>query len=945
MTGDYALHAPIASAFACTMPASPPPTLFLKVDDSSTLSMSSISTLPMHLLPGHVVAGASFPLPPCDGHSRTYSHRAVSRLRFHFHSRCRLRSRFLETPRASRTCVSSFRTLRVFAASGPPRSALSCSQNGLMGACCGKSSSSSVAGLVGEGEEPVLQEVEVPSSPSTFSEPPEHSLTLPGDSKVETDTVASVPLIVDTADTCGAEEDLKYGDNSDELPSDLLPDLPERVWRQRGRVSGETLLRDLTTGVCQRRQSARFERPDEYEVLCQVLRTHPLFAFCRHDASMLQEIVDTFERHETQNGEMIVSPGDNCAFHVVVKGKAAADVGSCDALSVQENRPQEWGAGDYFGSEGLLYVLNPGDEGAAVRAASPPDASSSTTVTWALNRTLYQEVMRTFHDDAHSKLMAYLSQSPLFQHLPRARLLQLCERVERVTWDTSDRLLQRGEVPTDLFLLISGSVALMHVQRGRGDSTGMTHVRSTLLSAGDCVGDAELLLHCTTDEDDGGAAPKKLTAKPSCCTYAVKEPVQAIRIPIEDLLAALSWNDLQHMRKCSRSVRELELWKRQAQMQGVPFALVEWCFLRTTFDDGSGSDEDVPLLQGGVSDAASPLSELSDDSLQDVFVKGADATAFFLEQIFSRQTYRRADGRERGLSMATFTPRQRHPVGTVLFHVEYAAGGNSMTYENGALPPRDDGNDAAISRDTSAAVGFPRSPACLYAVFSGEITVVNSDTDEVIYSVSHGNTIGEDALLPPLQCCSATIPLRTHAVVSSPEGCEVFELNRRAFKEFLQRPYCEAFIHFCNVLCLFPFAECLPENYWRFLFHCTSEREAVSSDLISFRGEECKVVSLILDGRINAYVRSSAADSEGKSEENKKDMSVASFTAGDVVGGWEVMTKRPSNVAYVCVSRARLLCVPANSFAGLFRPAMPYLHSMWSEERYQRVMVVASPES
>ncbi|CAC9517766.1 hypothetical protein, unknown function [Leishmania infantum JPCM5] len=821
-----------------------------------------------------------------------------------------------------------------------------------MGACCCKNPTSSVAMVAGEGVESIPQGGEgsggAPTS-STFSGPSACPLTLPGHSEGETATVASMPLALDSADKIGAEGHFERGDGSDELSSDTWPSLHARVWRRRGGVSGETPSRALTAAMWQWRQPP-WESPEEWQVLRRVLCGHPLFAACRDDASMLRDVMEVFERQETQPGEVIASPGDSCAFHVVVKGQAVADVGDGDAVIAQaKNKRQEWAVGDYFGSEGLLYVLNPDDEGAAVCAAGHPDASSP-TATWRLNRMLYQMLMRTFYDDAHLQLMKYLFQSPLFQHLSRAQIRHLCEKAEMVTWDTSARLLQRGEVPTSLFLLISGTVALMHVQRGGGGHAGVPRVQSIVLGAGDCVGDAELLLlHRAADEEDVTTASKRLIAMHSLCTYAVQKPVQAIRIPIEDLLAVLSGHDLQHMRERSRSVRELELWQRQAQMPGGLRSLVDECLVlnisNPNSDSDSDSDEDSLVLQGGPGVAASPLSRrLSDDASQDVFVKGADATAFFLEQMFSRQTYRRADGRERGLSMATFAPRQRYLVGTVLFHVEYAASGNGMMRASGGLPPSDDGKGAASTAGSSAAAGSRKSHGCLYAVFSGEVTVVNSDTGEAIYSVSRGNTLGEEALLAPLRCCSATNPLRTHAVVSSSDGCEVFELSRRAFKEFLQRPYCEALRDFCSVFCVFPFAWCFPQHYWHFLFNCTTEREAVGGDLIGVRGADCKCVSLILDGRLDAYARSSAADSGGKEQDHDEETSVASFAAGDIVGGWEVMEGRPCNVAYVCVCRTRMLCVPAESFAGLFRPAMPYLRLMWSERRYKRVMVVSATE-
>ncbi|CAM42485.2 hypothetical protein, unknown function [Leishmania braziliensis MHOM/BR/75/M2904] len=837
------------------------------------------------------------------------------------------------------------------ATSGAQRSTRPCHLSVWMGVCCGKDSTAPVpeegvkvtppGGRAGA-DAPALNAL---PDPSTSPRTP------PGPSEGDTATVASVLSTFDNTGKVGAEWRLERGDGSDELGRGTWSSSHVRVWRRRGGVSGETLLRDLTSTMWWWRSppynasdehDSEGASSDEWVLLRQVLCTHPLFAICRHDAWILHEIMDAFERHETQPGEVIVSPGDTCAFHVVVMGKALADVDDYGAMTVQEKgQRQEWTAGDYFGSEGLLYILHPGYEGAAVRAEGTPDASLP-TVTWRLSRVLYQQFMRTFHDPAHLQIIKYLSQSPLLQHLSRAQIRHLCEKAEVVTREISARVLQVGVVPTDLFLLISGTVTLEHEPRHGGGNPDVAHLPTAVFVAGDCVGDAELLFHRVAAEKESTDASKRLTVMPSCYTYTVQQPAQLICIPIEVLLAVLSWDDLQHMRDRSRNVREMEL--HQVQVQDDLRNLKAQCFLSNLSDTDSNSSMHAPVLQGGPGGAASPLSgELSHDSSQDVYAKGPDATAFFLEQIFPRQTYRRADGRERGLSIASFAPHQRYPAGTVLFRVEYAADHHSVVRAGGGVSPHREENGEGSTADSSTAATPPEVPGRLYAIVSGEITVVNSDTGEPVYRVFRGNTLGEETLLPPLRCRSATTPLRTHAVVSSSDGCEVFELSRRAFKEFLQRPYCDALRDFCDWFSVSPFKGCLPETCWRFLFNCTTEREVVGSDLIGLRGASCKYVSLIFDGQIGAYVRSSVSDS-GEKQENEEETSVASFLAGDIIGGWEVMEGRPFPVAYVCECRARILCVPAESFPSLFRPAMLYLQFLWSQERYQRVMAVSSVE-
>ncbi|KAG5471586.1 hypothetical protein LSCM4_03134 [Leishmania orientalis] len=819
-----------------------------------------------------------------------------------------------------------------------------------MGVCFSNNTTPSVTRVAGEGAGVAPQggrgSGDAPA-PNTFSGPAVCSVTPSSASESDAVTTVSMPFAARNTDEVDVEGQLRSGDGSDEAASDTCSSMHVRVWDRRGSVSGESPMSDLTGAMWCRQPPHNSATPhdaeassrDDREVILRVLCAHPLFAVCSHDAFMLQEVMGAFQRHATQPGEVIVSPGDIDAFHVVVKGKALADVGDHDAATVPEEAQRRgWAVGDYFGSEGLLYALYPGDEGAAVRAAGPPDTASP-TVTWGLNRMRYQRLMRTFYDTALYDLIKHLSQSPLFQHSSRAQIQRLCEKAEMVARDTSALLLQAGEVPTDLFILTSGTVALEQEQGRGGGHPGPTRVQAAVLGAGDCVGEAELMpVHHSADEEEGTAVSASLTATASCYTYVVQQPVRAIRIPMEDVLAVLSWHDLQHMRERSRNVRDAERPQRQAE-DGLQHPVEQ-----RSLTSVSDSDSDALALQGGRGDAAFLLSgHLGSEALHDVYVKSAAATSFFLDQMFRRQTYRRADGRERGLSMAAFAPCKRYPFATVLFHVEYAGGDRTMMRVSGGCSPSRGENGATSAADSSAAAVPPETPECLYAIVSGQITVMKSDTGEEIYCVSRGNTLGEELLLSPPRCSPETTPLRTQAVVSSPHGCKVFELSKHAFEVLLQRPYCDALHDFCRMFCIYPFAECFPEHYWRFLFNCTTEREAAGGDLIGVRGAACKCVSLIFEGRIGAYVRRGAVDGEAPQPESQE-TSVASFVAGDIVGGWEVMEARPSPVAYVCEHRARMLCVPAESFAGLFRPAMPYLQLLWSNERYQRVMAVPATE-
>ncbi|KAK7195143.1 Cyclic nucleotide-binding domain containing protein [Novymonas esmeraldas] len=872
-----------------------------------------------------------------------------------------------------------------------------------MGCCCGKGAVASVAPVTGSSPAsahggPAKSTAGAPGlNPLLRRQPSHHGAT--ADEEAADAALSRFTFGTQDDDVGGLH---KGGAGLGEQDSDTesMPPIV-RVWRRRGGVSSETLLRDLTGALWWWRQPPYSDQiaqtntdaaalEEEEQVLRRVLCAHPLFAPLCHDERMLQEVVEAFQRRETPPGGAVVSPGDTCAFHVVVRGMAVAGAAGTDleGASQQQHQQQCWVVGDCLGSEGLLYVLSAGDAessayaaGAAATTTAPDTAApSSATVTWCLNRIRYQQLMRLFHDAAHRQLIAYLTQSPLFRHLTLAQIRYLCERAEVVQRGAAVCVLDTGAVPADLFLVLSGTVAVEHKQhRGGSDDDGAARVQAAVLGAGDCVGDAELLLLQTTpahEEEGSTDIVTRLAVMAAPYTYTVQQPMEAIRIPIAELLSVLSWRDLQIMRENSRNVRDVE--ERRQRVRDSLRSLVEQCLLSNLPEVVSDSDDDDGDTaaagwrghRGGRAAAPPATGELVGwDASQQVSVKGAEATTFFFQQLFPRQTYRRADGRERGLSMAMFAPRRHLPAGSVLFHVTYAGSSSD-------LAPLCIGGDASSSTyaslATTASLNGPSTTpldtserGTLYAVVSGEVTVVDSDTGETVYRVSRGGTVGEEALLPPLRCRNATATsLHTHAVVSSPDGCNVYALHRRAFAEYLQRPYCDALRDFCGLFCVFPFAECFPENYWRHIFHCATERAVVGGDLVSVRGAATTDVFLLLDGQVGAYVPPAAAaasgtaaparheapatetlqkkeETERDAEEEEEEVSVASFVAGDIVGGWEVLHGCPAPVAYVCERRARLLRLPAGSFAGLFRPALPYLRFLFSQERYQAVAAQA----
>lgn len=834
--------------------------------------------------------------------------------------------------------------------------------------CCGKRSPAAAK----SSSQRISDDYGVPHfAGNPFSDPPQ--TTAWPDHDADTDAAAGLNSAENSSKNAGSCFEGSH-------PSSPSFDLHISRRHRRGAVCGEALSHYLTdikwwTKGNEERQDVSEEWRAEREIVRRTLLTHPLFTGCRDDTELMEEMLNAFQRQETKSGELIAVPGEMRAFQVVVKGRAVAEparekqsyddeedspssplqsfsaqkINAVEATRITKPRMNttatcaQWGVGEAFGNEGLLYPLSTHDHDASVRAAGANDSDVSTTVTWRLSRVRYQQLLRLHYDDQLRRVLRVLSKCALFQHLTPVQLFELSERAEVISRDASAVVLSTNEIPTDLLVLMSGTVAAEH-ERANGHG-GLARLQAAVVGPGDCVGDAEWL--ASSDQ----ASSVHTGAAPAAYTYTTQESIEAVRISLRDLTDLLSPEDLAALKLCSRNLREEE--SRREHISEAVRALVEQSLLArlsqsdddTDSEDCGGEEADAKEAEhgegAGQSAATFPNGTLAvQESMEDdVTVKAADVTNFMLGQFFARPTYCRADGRERGLSMAAFTDKRTYPCGTVLFRVDY----ETRDYGNN----NNNNNDVVIASALSESLAHkPAKPDRLYVVLSGAISVVDARDTCPIFTATRGGSVGEEGLLPPLRCSTAA-PLHTYTVVTSEDGCVVYELSAKAFRAFLHRPYAAGLRHFCGVFCVLPYAEYFPENYWRFLYHCSTEREVVGGDVVGGRGAPCVCVALLLDGQVNAYRgegeerRSPPGDEAARdvrSEENSA--AVAAFTRGDIIGGKEAVDGSLLAVAYVSERRTRMLCLPANSFGGLFAPAASYLRTLWSQERYKAVLAV-----
>ncbi len=198
---------------------------------------------------------------------------------------------------------------------------------------------------------------------------------------------------------------------------------------------------------------------DETAVLAQ-FEDIPLFSALNHDT--LVELINGLELVELEPQQILFDEGDLAdSMFVVTEGRVAAEVAQDDGDNLVLAELQE---GEFFGEIGLL-------------SDQPRQARVRALTTTHLLRIERQVVARLMETDQNflSVLIEFLrdrlvhnlvTTSPLFSSLPQEEGLSLAARFEFLELEENTALLQPGQRPAGLYVLLAGS-ALTYRPKGR----------------------------------------------------------------------------------------------------------------------------------------------------------------------------------------------------------------------------------------------------------------------------------------------------------------------------------------------------------------------------------------------------------------------------------------------------------------------------------------------
>ena len=195
------------------------------------------------------------------------------------------------------------------------------------------------------------------------------------------------------------------------------------------------------------------------EQLFAALRKNPLFE--NHDAMLLDEIVDSMDKHSCESGEVVITqgePGDN--FYVVGAGKFAAQVAGADSDTVAE-----YATGDSFGELALLYNS---PRAATVRC-------QEVGALWGLGRVAFRKLVISQTLAVMHNLEHDLEKVPILSKLDIEQRTRLAAAMTIHAYRDGDYILKVGDVADALFLILTGKVVchradgseLMRLEQGQ----------------------------------------------------------------------------------------------------------------------------------------------------------------------------------------------------------------------------------------------------------------------------------------------------------------------------------------------------------------------------------------------------------------------------------------------------------------------------------------------
>jgi cAMP-dependent protein kinase regulator len=302
------------------------------------------------------------------------------------------------------------------------------------------------------------------------------------------------------------EEDEDDDDDDDDAP-DVMPPV-EYLKKNRASVSAEAygmwnIVKEFVPPVHAKTEEQKGR-------IKKVLSRS--FLFSSLETSALQTIVDAMQEKIVEEGDKLITQGDDGdCLYVVEEGQMDCFKKQADGA---EKKVKECTVGDAFGELALLYNCP--------RAASV--VAHAKGVLWQLDRESFNHVVRDAAVKRRERYEEFLKGVPLLKSMEGYERSQLCDALRVETIAEGTKIVTQGEAGNDFYILEEGSC---DVEKVYVEGTPATKVMS--YQSGDCFGELALL------RNEPRAAT--VVAKSECRLLAIdRKTFKSLLGPMEDIL-------------------------------------------------------------------------------------------------------------------------------------------------------------------------------------------------------------------------------------------------------------------------------------------------------------------------------------------------------------------------------------------------------------------------
>ncbi|XP_069093541.1 cGMP-dependent protein kinase 2 [Pleurodeles waltl] len=170
----------------------------------------------------------------------------------------------------------------------------------------------------------------------------------------------------------------------------------------------------------------------------------------RLDTQQIRDMVECMYPRNYQQGNYIIKQGE-AGTHLFVLAEGKLEVFQQNKLLTSI---PEWTT---FGELAILYNCT--------RTASVKAASNAKT--WALDREVFQNIMRRTMQTRHEEYRQLLRSVPLLKDLPEDKLTKISDCLEVEYYDKGDYVIREGEEGNTFFIIAKGQVVVTQSTEGR----------------------------------------------------------------------------------------------------------------------------------------------------------------------------------------------------------------------------------------------------------------------------------------------------------------------------------------------------------------------------------------------------------------------------------------------------------------------------------------------